>query len=176
MRLYPDNPSRRTAMMLYDLAVLVGLVLIALLAVFVHNQVNQLAVLGSGIAQVGSGLPGPIGGPVSDFGTRGVDHVHSLATRMGLLTFVIPAAIVLWQYLPGRIAQIRNLTAAARVLHGSAAPDQRRALALRAVSLPYGQLVRFTRDPFGDLAAERYDPLIAAALDDAGLSQKSSRT
>ena len=174
MRFYPDNPSRRTATALYDLAVLAALVLIVLFAIFVHSQVNKLAVLGSGIAQVGSGLPGPLGGPVTDFGTSGVNHVHSLATRMGILTFIIPAALVLWIYLPGRITQIRNLTAGARVLGGSAAPDQRRALAMRAaLSLPYGQLVRFTRDPLGDLAAERYDPLIAAALDDAGLTPPS---
>jgi hypothetical protein len=38
-----------------------------------------------------------------------------------------------------------------------------------AFSLPYAQLLAYTRDPFGDLAAERYDALVAAALDDAGL-------
>jgi hypothetical protein len=41
-----------------------------------------------------------------------------------------------------------------------------------AFSLPYGQLLEYTRDPLGDLAAERYDPLVAAALDDAGLRPK----
>jgi hypothetical protein len=163
------------ATMLYDLAVVVGLVLLALLGNFVHDQVNHLAALGQGIQRVAlfPAIPAPIAGRVGDFGARGVSHVHTLATRMGLLTFLIPGALVLWLYLPGRIAQIRNLTAAARVLAGSAGLDQRRALAMRAaLSLPYGQLVRFTKDPLGDLAAERYDGLIAAALDDAGLETR----
>jgi hypothetical protein len=30
-------------------------------------------------------------------------------------------------------------------------------------------LLVYTRDPLGDLAAERYGPLVAAALEDAGL-------
>lgn len=38
-----------------------------------------------------------------------------------------------------------------------------------AFSLPYPALARHTSDPFGDLVAERYDPLVAAALEDAGL-------
>jgi len=38
-----------------------------------------------------------------------------------------------------------------------------------AFSLPYAELVRHTRDPFGDLAAERHDALAAAALEEAGL-------
>jgi hypothetical protein len=38
-----------------------------------------------------------------------------------------------------------------------------------AFALPYGRLLEYTRDPLGDLAAGRYDALVAAALDEAGL-------
>src|SRR3712207_7698719 len=42
-------------------------------------------------------------------------------------------------------------------------------------SLPYGALLRHTRDPLGDLAAERYDALVAAAFEDAGLRPLTPR-
>jgi hypothetical protein len=38
-----------------------------------------------------------------------------------------------------------------------------------AFALPYGQLLQYTKDPIGDLAAERYEPLVKAVLEDAGL-------
>ena len=38
-----------------------------------------------------------------------------------------------------------------------------------AFSLPYSQLLRYTADPMGDLASGRYEALLAAVLDDAGL-------
>jgi hypothetical protein len=54
--------------------------------------------------------------------------------------------------------------------HGTGPPADGRVLAQRAAySLPYGRLLEFSDDPLGDLAAERYDPLVAAALEDAGL-------
>ena len=43
-----------------------------------------------------------------------------------------------------------------------------------AFALPYGELLRFTRDPLGDLEAGRYDALVDAALDDAGLRRESA--
>jgi hypothetical protein len=38
-----------------------------------------------------------------------------------------------------------------------------------AYGLPYERLVRYTRDPLADRESGRYDGLVAAALDDAGL-------
>ncbi len=38
-----------------------------------------------------------------------------------------------------------------------------------AFGLPYGELLRYTKDPLGDLEAKRYDALIAAELDQSGL-------
>ena len=55
--------------------------------------------------------------------------------------------------------------------------ERRRLLAMRAAfSLPYGQLLEYTPDPLGDLADERNDPLVAAALEDAGLRARNSAT
>jgi hypothetical protein len=44
-------------------------------------------------------------------------------------------------------------------------------LIVAGFSLPYGRLVAFTRDPFGDLASEHYGPLVDAALAEVGLSR-----
>jgi hypothetical protein len=56
------------------------------------------------------------------------------------------------------------------VLVGTSDPERRRLLAMRAAfGLSYGALLAYTRDPLGDLADGRYDPLVAAALDDAGI-------
>jgi hypothetical protein len=47
--------------------------------------------------------------------------------------------------------------------------ERRRLVAMRAAfSLPARDLAHHTKDPLGELAAERYDPLIAAAYDEAG--------
>lgn len=198
MRFYPALPAQRVRTVLRDLAVLLLLFLFAWLGLKVHNAVDQLAVLGTGVEDAGTEIQGgfdtaaeavhgvPIvggdladglrdagrvsGGELAERGQAGRESVHRLANLLGLVTFLIPALLVLSLTLPDRISQIRGLTAAERVLSGALDPDRRRLLAMRAAfSLPYGELVRYTRDPFGDLAAGRYDALIAAALEEAGL-------
>jgi hypothetical protein len=198
MRFYPALPAQRVRTVLRDLAVLLLLFLFAWLGLKVHNAVDQLAVLGTGVEDAGTEIRGgfdtaaeavagvPIvggdladglrdagrvsGGELAERGQAGRESVHQLANLLGLVTFLIPALLVLSLTLPDRISQIRGLTAAERVLGGPLDPDRRRLLAMRAAfSLPYGELVRYTRDPFGDLAAGRYDALIAAALEEAGL-------
>ena len=132
--------------------------------------------LGSGVKEVGEAVP-VVGDPVEDLGERGEDSVHDLANLLGLVAFGLPALLILWRLLPDRIAQIRSLTAAERVLRATDDPDTRRALAQRAAfSLPYGQLLVYTADPLGDLTAGRYDALVAAAFEDAGLRPPTSRT
>jgi hypothetical protein len=198
MRFYPALPVQRVRMVLRDLVVLLLLFLFAWLGLKVHNAVDQLAVLGTGVEDAGTEIQGgfdtaaeavigvPIvgddladglrdagrvsGGELAERGQEGRESVHRLANLLGLVTFLIPALLVLSLTLPDRISQIRGLTAAERVLGGLLDPDRRRLLAMRAAfSLPYGELVRYTRDPFGDLAAGRYDALIAAALEEVGL-------
>ena len=169
MRLYPDIPVRRANAAVLDVATLFLVAAFALLGLKVHDAVDKLSVLGSGVKKVGDAVP-LVGDPVKDLGEDGEDAVHHLANVLGLVVFGVPALLVLWKLLPGRIQQIRRLTAAARVLKGGPEPERRRVLAQRAAfSLPYGRLLAYTPDPLGDLAAERYDPLVAAALEDAGL-------
>jgi hypothetical protein len=168
MRFYPDIRARRANTLVRDVLVLILLVVFAWLGLRVHATVDKLAVLGEGVRKAGGAVP-LVGDPVEDLGKRGEDDVHRLATLLGLLTFLLPALAVLARFLPARVAQVRKLTAAERVLRGGDA----RLVAMRAAfSLPYGQLLGYTRDPLGDLAEERYDALVAAALEDAGLAAR----
>jgi hypothetical protein len=90
---------------------------------------------------------------------------------------VLPAVLVLVRWLPDRARQVEALNAAARVLAEPATPERRRLIAMRAAfSLPYGQLLQYTRDPLGDLEAERYDALVEAALDDVGLQPPPTKS
>ena len=198
MRLYPDMPARRVAVALRDALVVTLLVLFAFVGFAVYGAVESLAVLGTGVREAGTSVSGgfdaaadavdgvPLvggslggalrdagagtGGEVEDLGRRGEEAVRQLATILGLTTFALPSAVLLALYLPTRIELSRRISAAEQVLRSDATPERRRLVAMRAAfSLPYGQLLVHTRDPLGDLAAERYDALVAAALEDAGL-------
>jgi hypothetical protein len=198
MRFYPDIPHRFANRVAADFLVIAVLVLLALLGLKVRDTVNKLVVVPQGVRETGSavqsgfhdaadavdGVP-VVGGDLSDalkgagegsggrveqFGDEGVDRTHRLADLLGLLVFVLPALVVLSRYLPGRVEQIRKLSAASKVLDERASPERRRIVAMRAAfALPYETLLRYTDDPLGDLAAERYEPLIDAVLEDSGL-------
>jgi hypothetical protein len=198
MRLYPDMPGRRAAVITRDALVVMLLVLFGLVGLVVHGAVESIAVLGTGVREAGSsvrdgfeaaadavdGVPvvgddlgGALrgagegtGGNVEDLGRSGEDAVRDLATILGLTTFALPSLVLLTLYLPSRLELARRLTAADRVLLADLSPERRRLIAMRAAfSLPYAQLLAYTRDPLGDLAEERYDALVAAALEDVGL-------
>jgi hypothetical protein len=200
MRIYPDQPGRRIDLMARDLAVVLALVVFGVVALAVHDAVDELAVLGEGVASAGRGVSGgfeaaadavdgtPIvggelgdalrgagegsGGEVEDLGRGGAGAAHDLADLLGLLFFALPAGLLLLWTLPPRIRQVRRLNSAARAL-GDLSPERRRLLAMRAAfGLPYGQLLRFTKDPLGDLEAGRYDALVAAELDQVGLQPR----
>jgi hypothetical protein len=198
MRLYPDIPRRRLTVAVRDALVVALLALFAWIGFQVHDAVDRLAVLGAGVRDAGTSVEGafadaadnvestPVlgdrigdalrgageetGGNVADAGARGERAAHRLADILGVTTFGLPALLLLLRYVPGRVDLARKLTAAERVLRPDTTPERRRLLAMRAAfALPYGRLLEFTRDPLGDLASERYDALVAAALDDAGL-------
>jgi hypothetical protein len=77
--------------------------------------------------------------------------------------------VLLLLAVPPRVRQVRRLNAAAQAI-GELSSERRRLLAMRAAfGLPYGELLRFTKDPLGDLEAGRYDALVAAELEQAGL-------
>lgn len=143
--------------------------MLAYVGLKVHDAVNGLAVLGEGVRKAGGSVPLGLGDPVEDLGRRGEDGVHHLANVLGLIVFGLPAAVVIWHFVPRRVAQIRRMNIADRALRG--APD--RELAMRAAfALPYEELLAFTSDPLGDLAAGRYEPLVSAVLANAGLSRR----
>jgi len=172
MRFYPDIPGRRFRALARDLLVLAALVLFAALGAWVHDLIDNLAVLGEGVRKVGSSIPFA-GDPIEDLGRRGENDVHTFANALGALFFLLPAAALLLWYVPKRTQQISALTAASRVLAGA---DPRLVAMRAAFSLPYGRLAAYSRDPFGDLAAERYAPLVDAALAEVGLVPTSSTT
>lgn len=203
VRLYPDVPSRRMATLVRDVLALAVLALLAWLGLEVHEAVDRLAVLGEGVNGAGTAVQGgfdaaagriegaPVvgddiaeglrgagegtGGNVADLGERGESAAHRLADLLGVLVFALPAAFVLWRWLPARLSQIRQLTAASRALAEPGSAERSRLIAMRAAfSLPYGQLLRHTRDPLGDLAAGRYESLVGAALEDAGLRRRDA--
>ena len=197
MRLYPDPPLQRLGLIARDLAVVLGLALFAKIGLEVHDAVDKLAVLGEGVESAGGAVTGGFesaaealdgapfvgddigdalrgagegsGGEVQDLGRGGAGAAHDLADLLGLVVFGLPAALLLLWAVPPRVRRVRRLNAAARVL-ALPSEERRRLVAMRAAfSLPYGALLAYTRDPFGDLEAGRYDALVRAELDQAGL-------
>ena len=198
LKLYPDVPAKRRSTILRDLLLLGLVVVFAWMGFKVHDAVNSLAVLGSGVKHAGlsvqsgfnsaAGAVGGIpliggklsaalqsagqgsGGNVAAFGQSGVDKTHELALLLGVIVFALPTVIVLLIMVPPRVRQIRQLAAANAALVDMDDPERRRLLAMRAAfGLSYLTLLSYTRDPLGDLAAARYDPLVTAALDDVGI-------
>jgi hypothetical protein len=198
MRIYPDIPVRRANAVSRDAATLFALVLLALLGLWIYHAVDSLTILGRGVHDAGTavqtgfttaadkvdGVPlvgGSIagglrdagsatGGNVADAGTRGEQRVHRLAILLGAIVFLLPAALLLSRWLPQRLQQIRTLTNAEQVLATGGDEERRRLVAMRAAfALPYATLLAHTRDPIGDLAAGRYDALVDAVAEDAGL-------
>jgi hypothetical protein len=198
LRLYPDVPSRRAATLIADATVIALLLVFAWLGLAVHDAVDRLRVLGEGVQATGGAVSSgfetaadavdgtPVvgdeladglreagegsGGEVMELGERGEDGAGRLADLLGVVTFALPAGLLLLFVLPPRIELARRVTAAARVLTEPDSEERRRVVAMRAAfALPYGTLLRYTRDPLGDLAAGRYDALVEAAFDDAGL-------
>ena len=202
MRLYPDTPDDRGRAVARDALTLLTLIVLAWLGLKVHDAVDKLAVLGTGVRQSGEvvqtgferageaagGIPvvgGEVadalrdagkgtGGEVAQAGSDGEERVHDLANLLGFLMFAVPAAVLLVTTLPARIRQVRELNAVERLLDTSS-EERRRLIAMRAAfSLPATELARHTRDPMGDLAEGRYDPLIEAAYDQAGLRRRAA--
>lgn len=138
------------------------------------EAVGGAPIVGGSLRDALQGAGGQTGGTVAATGREATRRVISLANLLGWLTFLIPAVLLLARYLPDRIDQVRRLTAGAQLLGGGRGPDsdeRRRLVAQRAAfGLPYGALLRHTRDPLGDLEAGRYEALVAAELESAGLA------
>jgi len=202
--LYPDLPDQRRAQIGRDLAAVLLVVFFCWCGVQLHDAVSSLSVLGEGVASAGTAVEGgftsvgdavggiPVvgddladaldgvgagtGGNLAELGQTGVDAVERTALLAGLTAALLPIAVLLVAVLPRRLRGIREMTAA-RSMTGLSLddPEHRRLLAMRAAfGLPFRELLPHTRDPFGDLAAGRYDALVTAALADVGLSPRGS--
>ena len=199
VKLYPDVPNRRRNTILGDVVLVGFLALFAWMGMIVHHAVDRLAVLGNGVQDEGlsvqhgfgsaaakvdsvplvggslanalKGAGSESGGRVATLGHQGAQSAHHLALVLGLVVFALPALLVLALLVPRRLRQVKQLTAAARVLAYPSDPERVRILAMRAAfALPYATLASYTKDPFGDLFSGRYDRLVLAALDDAGVN------
>lgn len=148
MRLYPDIPSRRASTLARDLVTVALLVLLAWIALKVHDAVDRLAVLGQGVNEAGSSIE-------EGFRTA-ADAVDGAPLVGDDLADGLRAA---GEESGGNVADL-----------GREGEDKTHVIAMRAAfALPYGQLLAHTRDPLGDLEEGRYDTLVEAVLEDAGL-------
>ena len=162
MRLYPTPSAPRRRTLLLDAFALLLLLLFAWLGFKVHDAVLELNSLSRGVTEAGTSVQGTLRGAGEAVG----------GIPIGVLTWLIPSILLLTRFLPDRLRQIARLTNGARVLQSAPMTPERRELVARraAYGLPYADLVRHTRDPFGDLAAGRHDALVAAEFESAGLS------
>ncbi len=187
MRIYPDTPNERGRAVARDALILLTLFVLAWLALKVHDTVDKLAVLGTGVRDSGnavqdgfgaaadavSGVPvvggevgdalrdagSSTGGEVADAGSAGEERVHDLANLLGFLFFAIPASILLAHNPPG---EDQTGTRAER------RPALPRRTSLGRAPPPDSDessllapserdLTRYTKDPLGDLELGRYD-------------------
>ena len=204
LTLYPDLPDQRRAQILRDMLVVLLLAFFLWCGVKVHDLVGALSVLGEGVRETGTTVEGgfsgaadavssiPLvgdalagafaaagdstGGIVAELGQAGIDAVYLLARTLGILTALLPIAVLLVAVVPRRARSIREMSAAREVSGFDVDdPERRRLLAMRAAfGLPFRELLPYTRDPFGDLAEGRYDALVRAALADVGLRPAAS--
>jgi hypothetical protein len=198
VRLYPTNPSRRRATIARDVLGLVLLAFFAWCGTKAYDVVDSLTALGTAVSDTGTsiqsgfgsvahavgGLPlvgdslanalsgagSSAGSQLTSVGQEGIAQVDRMALLIGLAVALLPTVVLLLAMVPRRIRQVRALSAAHAVLTRTRGPAARQLLASRAAfGLPFSVLLAHTPDPFGDLAAGRYDALVAAALEDSGM-------
>jgi len=196
---YPSEPRQRRSTIVRDVLALTALLFLAWLGRRVYGLVDNLSVVTDSVESAGasvqngfgsaaSALSGtPIvgdelaaaleaagtasGGNVVDLALAGDTAIHRLALVLGLLTFAIPALILLVLYVPMRVGQTRRLRSSRLVYRDEHNAERRQLLAMRAaMSLPTDHLLKYSPDPIGDLVRGDHDALVEALLADAGLA------
>jgi len=202
-RLYPAAGSRRNSTITRDVLCVLLIAFFCWCGVKTYQAVDYLSVFGTAVSDTGASIQKGLGsaatavgsvpvigdqlanalnsagsgtgGNLASLAQQGNEQVHHLALLLGWLMALLPSLVLLIAVLPRRIRQVRSLSAAGAVLSNTSGPAHRQLLASRAAfGLPYGVLLQYTRDPFGDLAAGRYDALITATLDQAGLPTQAA--
>ena len=199
MRYYPEIPGPRRRAILADLVVVALVASFAWLGLTVNDTFDDAAGLGRGVEEAGNSVQtgfedaggfladvpvvgdeldeafsdagAATGGNTAELGEQGAAAIENTALLLGWVTFALPTFAVLLWAVPRRVARLRRLTAAGRVLAGPHSAERRRVLAMRAAfGLPYETLLSHTPDPFGALAGGDYEPLLNALFEDAGLA------
>jgi hypothetical protein len=203
VRLYPVLASRRNAVIARDLLCVLLIAFFCWCGVKTFQAVDHLTVFGTAVSDTGTsiqkgfgsaadavgsvpivgdklanalnGAGSGTGGNLASLAQQGNDRIHSLALLLGWMMALLPSVVLLLAVLPGRIRQVRSMGAAQVVLANRADPALRQLIASRAAfGLPYDVLLGYTRDPLGDLAEGRYDALVRATLEQAGLPAVSA--
>lgn len=202
MKIWSELPRSRVAEMGADAATALWLVLWGTIGWQVFSFLAQLAGAGrimrdggtnlnaagqqladslEGIPLVGeraaSGVSGAFGAAARPLVQFGTDLERLLIVMAALLTALLVAvALTPWltRYLPWRIARLRRLRAAHRVLRrapvGVEKAEIDRFLASRALHrMEYDELLDYSADPLGDWISGRYDGLARAELASVGL-------
>ncbi len=187
MKLYADTSVRRTLQIIGDLAVVAWIWVWIEIADKVHDSTLRLATPGhkidssasdlahklrdagrtvANVPLVGDSVRSPFDGAgkaatgLSEAGQQQVSAVENLAHWLGLAVALIPILVLLWFYLPQRIAFVRRATAGQRFLDAGADLDL---FALRAMAhQPLHVLARVDADPAG--AWRRGEPRVIDAL------------
>jgi hypothetical protein len=128
----------------------------------------------SNVPVVGDALEGPfgalsgVGSTLQGAGTAQQAAIAELALWLGTSLALIPIAYVVLRYVPGRLSWIREASAAH---HIRLEAGDLELFALRAaVTRPFHELRRVSKDPAGDLAAGNYQALARLELTALGLS------
>jgi hypothetical protein len=130
--------------------------------------------LSGALSDLAGSLQRSAGGTLVRDGMAAHDRIQQVAIVLGLAIGAVPILVGTGSYVLWRTREVREMTAAAafvRSAERTGRVEQARAvLAHRAVAtLPFGQLMRASQDPIGDLEEGRYEALAAAMLWRAGL-------
>ena len=199
VKLYPEVADRRRERIARDVAVVLMLLFLVWMGRSVYQRIDSITVLATGVSSAGESVQTgfgavagavesvPVigdnlasalqssgeatGGNVADLGAQGAEAIHRTALLIGLLTFLIPAILLVGLTLPDRVRGIRQMSLAGQFLEGERSPERDRILAMRAVfNLDVDHQLEYCADPVGDLIAGRHDQLIEALFADAGLA------
>lgn len=194
MKIYADSPRLKTRQIMFDalfvgwvlLWIRLGMLLSSLVSKLstplravsgpatdfarglseVSEAVTQLPVVGDELSR-SFGSAADAGRSLAQAGARQQEGVNELAILLGVMLAGLAIAYALARYLPGRMAWIREASAASRIKIDR---DDLYLFALRAlVNRPLHELRRVAPDPAGAFAAGDYAALAALELDALGL-------